>query len=573
MVKTRVLEMSSELSSVKSSLNGYIKTRNNLELYEKYNILTLINRFEYPGKVKIISGGGAGHEPAHSGFVGRGLLTTAVSGEVFTSPSVNAILAGILITAGKNLSTPLLLIVTNYTGDRLNFSLAEEIARTKYGYYNMKMIIVSDDVALENVPDSVGCRGLAGTVLIQKIAGAMSELGKDLAEIHEFCSMVTENLYTIGFSFKSLQNSLKNIEIGKGVHGEPGSQNFPDAHNFENINAFILKRFTQILPSSSGTEEVVVLFNNLGATSNHLFSSFVNTLSAHLSKKFQIVKIIAGPLFTSLNNEGISVSLLAVGKSKKSILRYLELESEVLWDYFRPMQGMKSVKRYDEFEIEFSRKKIGCRVKDPKVFQAVVINICKRVISNKDTLNWMDAEFGDGDCGSSLARGADKMIEFAQDNNDFTYFGDVFQNIGIVLSSSMGGTIGALLGIFFQAASSAFTSKSENPWQSALKLGITAMQRAGKASRGDRTMLDVLLVAEDVFESNAEVFNKNIQEFLKILDGRCHEAAALTQHTKAKSGRASYSSDNSEKAPQFVDPGASFVSLVFHELYTSLLQQ
>ena len=174
-------------------------------------------------KVSIISGGGSGHEPAHAGFVGKGMLTAAVCGDIFASPSVDAVLSAIVATTGEK---GCLLVIKNYTGDRLNFGLAAEQAR-EMGY-KVETVIVGDDIALGQ---DVQQRGLAGTLFVHKTAGYLAEEGKDLAEVTKAAKKVATQTYSIGLSLvegQKFQNteesrlSQSEAELGLGIHGEPG---------------------------------------------------------------------------------------------------------------------------------------------------------------------------------------------------------------------------------------------------------------------------------------------------------------------------------------------------------------
>ncbi|MEM1067039.1 MAG: dihydroxyacetone kinase subunit DhaK, partial [Pseudomonadota bacterium] len=174
-------------------------------------------------KVALVSGGGSGHEPSHAGFVGQGMLTAAVCGEVFASPSVDAVLAGILAVTGK---AGCLLIVKNYTGDRLNFGLAAERARAQG--LNVNMVVVDDDVALPDLPQA---RGVAGTLFVHKIAGALADQGADLTTVTEAAQRVIDGVVSIGMSLDTctLPGSPKEeridagkAELGLGIHGEAG---------------------------------------------------------------------------------------------------------------------------------------------------------------------------------------------------------------------------------------------------------------------------------------------------------------------------------------------------------------
>ena len=174
-------------------------------------------------KVALVSGGGSGHEPSHVGFVGQGMLTAAVCGDVFASPSVDAVLAGILSVTGK---AGCLLIVKNYTGDRLNFGLAAERARA-FGK-KVDMVVVDDDVALPDLPQA---RGVAGTLFVHKIAGALAEQGADLETVSQAAQRAIKGVVSIGMSLdtctvpgspKEDRIEVGKAELGLGIHGEAG---------------------------------------------------------------------------------------------------------------------------------------------------------------------------------------------------------------------------------------------------------------------------------------------------------------------------------------------------------------
>src|SRR5437762_5862123 len=175
-------------------------------------------------KVAVVSGGGAGHGPAHAGFVGAGMLAGAISGEIFASPSVDAVLACILAVTG---GPGCLLIVKNYTGDRLNFGLAAE--KAKHLGYKVEMVIVSDDIAL---PDAPRPRGIAGTLFVHKIAGHLAEAGCDLETVQAAAADAARHVHSLGVSLSTCtipgqpaQNRIgeSEAELGLGIHGEPGA--------------------------------------------------------------------------------------------------------------------------------------------------------------------------------------------------------------------------------------------------------------------------------------------------------------------------------------------------------------
>ncbi|MEM6467125.1 MAG: dihydroxyacetone kinase subunit DhaK, partial [Pseudomonadota bacterium] len=253
-------------------------------------------------KVALVSGGGSGHEPAHAGFVGKGMLTAAVCGEVFASPSVEAVLAGILAVTGE---AGCLLIVKNYTGDRLNFGLAAE--RAKALGRKVEMVVVDDDIAMPDLPQP---RGVAGTLFVHKIAGAMAENGADLETIAQAAQSVIGRVASIGMSLDTctVPGSAKEnrigdgkVELGLGIHGEPGVQQI----DFTNAQAAMATIVGKLKDHCQGN--VVALLNNLGGTTPLEMS----VLTQGLNETGIAHHIIGpGPLMTSLDMHGFSVSVL-----------------------------------------------------------------------------------------------------------------------------------------------------------------------------------------------------------------------------------------------------------------------
>ena len=221
----------------------------------------------------MISGGGSGHEPAHAGFVGQ-MLTAAVCGDVFASPSVDAVLAAILAVTGPQ---GCVLIVKNYTGDRLNFGLAAERARS-IGL-KVSMVVVDDDIALPNIPQP---RGLAGTLFVHKIAGALAAEGASLETITAVAERIIGNVKTIGLSLDTCvvpgSEKIDRIpngcaELGLGIHGEAGIEQI----DYAGVNAAVAV-MVQKLAQSVDQGDLVVLVNNLGGVSSLEMSIVANEI-------------------------------------------------------------------------------------------------------------------------------------------------------------------------------------------------------------------------------------------------------------------------------------------------------
>ena len=232
---------------------------------------TVVVRTDLPAArgVAVISGGGSGHEPAHAGYVGRGMLTAAVAGDVFTSPSTDAVLAAIRHVAGP---AGAVLIVKNYTGDRLNFGLAAELARAEG--IPVEVVIVADDVALKDTVPPDRRRGIAGTVLVHKITGAAAEAGLPLAEVAAIARNAAAQVGSMGVALGACTLPAvgkpgfalegDEIEIGLGIHGEPGVRRA----KIDSADALVSAVVTVIAEDRglAAGQPVALLVNGLGAT-------------------------------------------------------------------------------------------------------------------------------------------------------------------------------------------------------------------------------------------------------------------------------------------------------------------
>lgn len=290
---------------------------------QKYNC---ISRKEInTGKVILISGGGSGHEPAHAGFVGTGMLDVAVCGDVFASPSTMQIYNAIV----KNKSEKgTLLIIKNYTGDCLNFEGAAELAIDDEDM-DVEFVHVADDAAVENSSFTVGRRGVAGTVLVHKIAGAMAEKGADLKDVKLVAEKVIENVRSIGFAFTSCTVPAKGeptfvlnedeMEFGVGIHGEPGIVREKIVSAKE-----LAKKMIDIilpdLPYEKGSK-VALMINGLGGTpllELYILNAEVREL---LEERGIIVeRTMVGNYMTSIDMAGASVTLLKLDSELKELL-------------------------------------------------------------------------------------------------------------------------------------------------------------------------------------------------------------------------------------------------------------
>ncbi|MVB12804.1 PTS-dependent dihydroxyacetone kinase, dihydroxyacetone-binding subunit DhaK [Caprobacter fermentans] len=287
--------------------------------------LNVLTRTKAPTeKVALVSGGGSGHEPAHGGYVGRGMLDAAVAGAVFTSPTPDQIYEAVkAVNGGRGV----LLIIKNYTGDVLNFEMAAEMADAEG--IRVEKVVVNDDVAVENSTFTSGRRGIAGTLFVHKIAGAKAESGGTLDEVKAVAEKVIANVRSMGMAISpctvpeagkpSFVLKENEMEIGMGIHGEPGIQREP-IQTADRIADRLLEKIFDDLRLSPG-DETAVLINGLGATPlMELFIMNRRVAEVFAGKGIKIVKTYVGNGMTSLEMGGCSISVLKLDDELKQLL-------------------------------------------------------------------------------------------------------------------------------------------------------------------------------------------------------------------------------------------------------------
>ncbi|MEM6461842.1 MAG: dihydroxyacetone kinase subunit DhaK [Pseudomonadota bacterium] len=526
---------------VTEAIDGTLRTAGGrLARLDGYPHIKVVVRSDWDrSKVALVSGGGSGHEPSHAGFVGRGMLTAAVCGEVFASPSVDAVLAGILAVTGK---AGCLLIVKNYTGDRLNFGLAAERARA-FGH-KVSMVVVNDDVALPELPQP---RGVAGTLFVHKIAGALADQGADLETVAQAAQDVINGVVSIGMSLDTctIPGSPKEdriaegkAELGLGIHGEAGAEQV----NFSNARDAMEMVVDRLAPNI-GPGPHAALLNNLGSATPLEMSVLAEELSR--SRIGSQIRWLVGPapMMTSLDMHGFSVSLLPVSQADEAALQAPvapwawpgclalgQVATLPLPDGLTPIQPMPS--------------------KNPET-RAFVERCCGILIGAEADLNALDAKSGDGDTGSTLATAARALID-ALDRLPLADLTQLYRAIGLELSQTMGGSSGVLLAIYFSAAGDA--SASGRDAIGALKAGLDRVQQVGGARPGDRTMIDALLPALEALPGGV----------LAAASAAREGADATAQITRARAGRAAYISEANLSGHN--DPGAEAVARLFEQL-------
>jgi dihydroxyacetone kinase len=494
-------------------------------------------------RVALISGGGSGHEPAHAGFVGAGMLTAAVCGEVFASPSVDAVLAGILAVTGP---AGCLLIVKNYTGDRLNFGLAAERARA-FGL-KVSMVVVDDDIALPDLPQP---RGVAGTLFVHKIAGALAEEGADLDAVTTAAQTTIANMASIGMSLDTctVPGSKKEdriapgmAELGLGIHGEAGVEQvaFVDA-------ASAMEMVLAKLAPRIGTGAHVAILNNLGGTTPLEMSVLAHQLAT--SQNARTIKHIIGPapLMTSLDMHGFSVSVLPVDDGNAAHLRAPVTMSA--WP------GMIDITPLKTLPLPDGLSPIRPIPSENAATRALLEKCCALLIAAETELNTLDAKSGDGDTGSTLATAA-RALSGALDRMPLADLTQLFRALSNELSQTMGGSSGVILAIFFGATGDACANGK--PTIDALRMGLERIGQVGGAQKGDRTMIDAL-------DPALTALPKGIAAAAAAARAGADATASIG---RAKAGRASYVPE--ENLIGHNDPGAEAVARLFEGLAKAL---
>lgn len=554
---------------VASALEGLALSNPNLTLIKDEKVI--FREQTDKSKIALISGGGAGHEPTHAGFVGKGGLTGAVSGEVFASPSTKQILNAIKVI-GKD-APGVLLIVKNYTGDVLHFGLAGERARALG--YDVEVFVVGDDVAVGRSKGGlVGRRAIAGTTLVHKILGAYVEKYKHtLKDAVKLANAINDNLVSIGSSLnhakvpgQEFESSLKDneMELGMGIHNEPGVKVLSPVPSVKDL----LKE--QILPklldqsdkdrafvNFEKGDEVVLLVNNLGGVANLTLQGIVKVASDLLKSEYGIVpsRTYSGTLMTALDGEGFSITLLNITKANKaaqlgfkSVIDLLDAETEASgWpvkkysnnapDYDASLikEGSDNIQQAGTFDFDhFS-----------KILKAGVETLVKA----EPEITRLDTKVGDGDCGTTLVSGGNGIVENLS-KLPKSSLSESLHKISDLVETYMGGTSGGLYSIFISGLSHGVISNASKDtpvdakiFAKALQSALDTLYKYTRARPGDSTVIDAL-------EPFVKEFAKS-NDLKKAVEA-ADKGAKSTGSFEAKFGRASYVGESSD----IPDPGA-----------------
>ena len=548
-------------------------------------------------RVSLLSGGGSGHEPSHAGFIGSNMLSGAILGGIFASPSVSAILAAIraatlpTLMGGKGC----LLIVKNYTGDRLNFGMACELANAEG--LECKMVVIADDCAMERQKGITGARGVAGTVLVHKAAGGAAGAGQSLDDVVSAAQITSDSIGSMGVALtavtipgaESVNDRLSKtndkgevmMEIGLGIHGEAGMRQCPllscddiATEMLAAIQAYGREVDGKIVPLYNSGDELLVLVNNLGGTSNFEMSLLTRSLVSQLEKDSgcKATRVLVGSFMTSFDMAGASVSIMPLKGDATNVLALLDAETDA------PAWGKVDVwtetSRPSDTEIaevvgatspseDTSASLPPVLVENYADMACTVISKCCIALMNAEPeLTKFDLICGDGDCGITMERGAKEITQRLESGKlRLDHPSQMFADLADAVSASMGGTSGILLELMFRKAStSLLTTDGEGitskELAQAFRAGVEAVSFYGGAQEGSRTMLDALYPASSVLLDTV-----NIEESARAARKGADITAKMEQ---AEAGRSNYISK--EVLMGTPDPGAVAVAIVLETM-------
>lgn len=542
---------------VREMMQGFVATHGGLALLANDDVLLRADAEHVRNRqVAVISGGGSGHEPAHGGYVGAGMLSAAVAGEVFTSPTPDAVFAAIQAVGGE---PGVLLIVKNYTGDRLNFGLAAEMARAEG--IPSEIVVVADDVALAATQQYAGARGIAGTVLVHKVAGAAAAEGKNLREVAAIAQEAASAIATMGVALSagtvptagkpSFVLDEEEVELGLGIHGEPGIRRVP-LRSADELADQLVKPIVSALQLKAN-DAIAALINNLGATTWMELAIFARgALNLLESSGLAIERVYAGTFMTSLEATGVSLSILRLDEDR---LRRLDAPTSApAWPNAAATRIGRPQDRWIASRHFTPVPHRDWPYQEPNKMQRVLQKACRALVDAEIRLTALDQAVGDGDLGVNLARGA-RAVEEILPLYQLYSPAEALKATGMTFQSIVGGSSGPFYAAFLlRAATSLRTANASDPkaWAKASLEACDAISKLGDARAGDRTMLDALLPFASVFADSLEE-GRSSGDALERAVRAAEQGAEATASMLPRRGRSSYLGD---RAIGHQDPGA-----------------
>lgn len=564
---------------VREMCYGLVATNPTIDFDSKSKIIK--RRNINTDKVTLISGGDSGHEPAHAGFVGAGLLDAAVCGDIFASPSqVQVYNALKQVKSSKGT----LMVIKNYSGDMMNFKNAAVMAAEEG--INVDYVKVDDDIAVNDSLYTVGRRGVAGTIFVHKIAGAAAEDGKSLAEVKALAQKVIDNTRSIGFALSSCTVPAKgaptfdispdDMEYGVGIHGEPGVSR-EKIQTSDKLAARMVSQLAEELDLRKG-EEIALLINGFGGTPLQELYVFNNSVIKALDSIVgaEIHRDFVGNYMTSIDMAGASVSILRLDDEMKNYLDApCESSALIVNGEMHPRvrvysedEKLESISYADLTDKEWSR------IKDNKLttenIMRMVDHMATFIIKYEVAFCELDSHAGDGDFGESIAKGFRCVKqEWSRLKANDCGIGEFLKETAMVLMKNCGGASGPIWGSAFRAAGiCAFGKSSVDAAEFAdmLHSAVKGIQTTGESSFGrgavvgDKTLIDALVPCADKWSA------RETDEIIPALYAGAQAArdgADKTKNIVARMGRAGTIGERSLGYP---DAGAYALGEIFAEI-------
>ncbi|HEX4229886.1 MAG TPA: dihydroxyacetone kinase subunit DhaL [Bryobacteraceae bacterium] len=557
---------------VEEMVEGLVTIYPGLARLDGYQVLLRADfRQVRDNQVAVISGGGSGHEPAHGGFVGSGMLSAAVAGQVFTSPSPDSVFAAISAVAGARGA---LLIVKNYTGDRLNFGLAAEMAHAQR--IPVEIVIVADDVALAATTEHAGARGIAGTVFVHKIAGAAAAEGKPLAEVAALAEGAAESVASMGVSLSSgivpavakpsFTLAEDEVELGLGIHGEPGVRRVA----LRSADRIVEELLEPILSAhrAHAASRVALLINNLGSTTFMELAIIARHATSILAARgFKVERVYAGTFMSSLEMAGVSLSVLRLDDER---LRLLDAPTFApAWPVAFPQPRIPISERI----VAVPNSAVPSASRRPetpfgKATQDAIESACSALILAEERLTELDRIVGDGDLGLNMSRAA-RAVKQALPTYPLDDPSAAFKALARSLRQHLGGSSGPLYGILFLRAATALEDcavDAADAWADAAIDACEAVSKLGGAEAGDRTMLDALIPFATTLRMEIGQAH-SIHQALRAAVEAAETGAEATANLHPRRGRSSYIGSRALGTP---DPGAIAAGIWLRAVEASL---
>lgn len=568
--------------------SGIVLAHNELSLDSKYKVIK--KQHIDKSKVSLISGGGSGHEPAHAGFIGEGLLDAAVCGDVFASPSQIQVYKAICETASDQGT---LLIIKNYSGDMMNFKNALHMAQED-GLL-VDYVKVDDDIAVQDSLYTVGRRGVAGTIFVHKIAGAAAEKKLSLPEVKRIAQKVIANVKSIGFAMTSCTVPAKGsptfelgeleMEYGVGIHGEPGIRREEIREAGELAGDMTASLSSELNLTSGSAGRVAVIINGFGSTPlMELYVLNKEVIRELSGRGLTVVRSMVGNFMTSIDMAGASISILKLDDELESLL-HAPCKSPALSIHGKT----DDIVYHDFFENGKSTGEVSFKIETPESYAQVrgeislenmiyIVDVMSEsIIKNEVPFCELDSHAGDGDFGMSVAKGFRELK---------TEWKSIIEDSGLTISSFLnacsliimehcGGASGPIWGSAFRMAGKYAVGRETltvNDFAAMLQAAVEGIQATGERSFGrgavvgDKTLIDAFVPCADAWRACAEK-GAGLKESFQAGAAAAAHGAKKTEDIVARMGRAGTVGERSLGHP---DAGAYALGVIFTDIFNAM---